>query len=837
MSPRTPRFPELPIDSALPGLLASLGDEASCVLQAPPGAGKTTHVPLALLDAPWLAGQRIVLLEPRRLAARAAAYRMADLLGEDAGRTVGYRMRQETRVSRHTRIEVVTEGVLTRMLLDDPSLEGIGIVIFDEFHERSLPADAGLAFCRQTQDVLRPDLRLLVMSATLDADALAQHLGEVPVVRSEGRMHPVETHYLGHALRGLRPENPTAEAVRRALRETEGDILVFLPGTAEIRRTLDLLTDAGAAVDVLPLFGDLTREEQDRALKPAASGRRKVILATSIAETSLTIDGVRVVVDAGLMRVPRFDASSGMTRLATLPVARDAADQRRGRAGRQAPGVCYRLWSDHEQQHLADARPPEILDADLAPLALDLAAWGAADPSELAWIDPPPAAAFARARKLLADLDALDAAGRLTPLGRDMADLPTHPRLAHMLLRSPDKPLAADLAALLEERDLLRGADGIAATDLRLRVELLNRVRAGERPGPMWHHMKVDRGALHQVLHGAARWRKRLGAGDRPADPSHAGAVLALAYPDRIAQRLAEGRYRMRDGRRAILDPHDPLASAPFLAAASLDGRPEGARLFLAAPLYREEIEAVLGGQVDTVDAVVWDRTGDRVVAKRERRLGAVVLAETPLNDAAPEAIARALLGEVAARGLHLLDWSKEAERLRARMAFVHHHFPDWPDASTEHLTATLADWLAPFVQHIHRLDELKKIDLVPALTALLGWERQRQLDTLAPERLEVPSGSAIAVDYSDPAKPVLAVRLQEVFGMMETPRLAGGRVPVTMHLLSPAQRPVQVTQDLASFWRDTYFDVRKDLRGRYPKHYWPEDPSQAEPTRRVKPR
>jgi ATP-dependent helicase HrpB len=826
--------PPLPIDPFLPALREALREHPRVVLQAPPGAGKTTRVPLALLDAPWFAGQRIVLLEPRRLAARAAAYRLAEQLDEEVGQTVGYRMRQETRVGQKTRIEVVTEGVLTRMLLDDPSLEGVGIVVFDEFHERSLVADVGLAFCRQTQEVLRPDLKLLVMSATLDADALAGHLG-APVIRSEGHMYPVDTRYLGHALRGLRPEAPTAEAVRRALRETEGDLLVFLPGTAEIRRTLELLADVTDRAEVLPLYGDLTREEQDRALRPA--GRRKVILATSIAETSLTIDGVRVVVDAGLMRVPRFDASSGMTRLVTLPVARDAADQRRGRAGRQAPGVCYRLWSEHQQQHLADARSPEILEADLAPLALDLAAWGTVEPAALSWIDPPPNPAFTQARALLEHLDAVDAGGHLTPLGREMAAMPAHPRLARMMALSPHPALAADIAALLEERDILRGQPGSNSADLRLRLEPINAVRNGDRLPATLHHMTVDRGAIHQVLQNANRWRQRLGIDHRPSDPTHAGATLALAYPDRIAQRLADGRFRLRDGRRAILDSQDPLAGADFLAAAALDGRPDGARLFLAAPLTRDDIEAVLGGQVDTVDTVAWDHSAERVTARRERRLGAVVLSSVPMPNAPPEAITRALLGEVASRGLHLLNWTQDADRLRARMAFLHHHFPDWPDLSAESLTATLTEWLGPFVQHIHRLDDLRKIDLVPALTALIGWERQRQLDTLAPERLEVPSSSQIALDYSDPARPVLAVRLQEVFGMMETPRLAGGRVPVTMHLLSPAHRPVQVTQDLASFWRDTYFEVRKDLRGRYPKHYWPEDPSQAEPTRRVRPR
>lgn len=831
----------LPIDDVLPALGKALSASSCAVLEAPPGAGKTTRVPLALLGSSWLGALKILMLEPRRLAARAAAYRLADQLGERVGETVGYRMRQDTRVSGETRIEVVTEGILTRMLLDDPALEDVGLVIFDEFHERSLPADLGLALCRQVQDLFRPDLKLLVMSATLDTGALARHLKGAPVVRSEGKMYPIETKYMGRTIRGTFIEPIVAETVQQALRETEGDILVFLPGAAEIRRTSERLTDTlPDSVYIHPLFGNLTRADQDRALAPSPDGTRKVVLSTSIAETSLTIDGVRIVIDSGQMRVPRFDPRTGMTRLETVPVTRDAANQRRGRAGRQAPGVCYRLWSEHEQYHLHDVRKPEILEADLAQLALDLAVWGVRDPDELDWLAKPPQNAYDAARTLLADLDAMDTTGRLTDVGQKMASLPTHPRLSHMLIQAASMghgALAADLAALSEERDVLMRPSAPAATDIRMRLELLNAVRSGKWSGQSWQHHQVKQGALKQVLQAAAMWRKHLHLRkDALTDPIQAGAVLALAYPDRIAQNTdAVGRYRLRDGGSATLDANDPLADAAFLVCTHLDGRPDGGRIFLAAPITIDEVEHQFLGKIGWTDEITWDRANERVQARQVQKLGALILRERPLQDVSQEAINPVLLGEAVNRGLHVLNWTKDVKQLRDRMAFMHHLDASWPDVSDHILAAGLIDWLGPFVFKARRLEDLKNIDLQAPLISLLNWEQQRELDRMAPKRIEVPSGSSIAVDYSEPELPVLAVRLQEVFGLSETPRIAKGQVPLTMHLLSPAQRPVQVTRDLASFWRDTYFEVRKDLRGRYPKHYWPEDPMQAQATRRVR--
>lgn len=833
----------LPIDSVLPMIKVALTTQNCAVLEAPPGAGKTTRVPLALLETPWLKGHKILMLEPRRLAARAAAYRMADQLGEKAGDTVGYRMRQDTLVGKRTRIEVVTEGILTRMLLDDPSLEGFGLVIFDEFHERSLSADLGLALCRQVQSLFRPDLRLLIMSATLDADVLAAYLGQAPVVRSEGKMYPVETKYLGHPIRGAFIEPIVAAAIQQALKETQGDLLVFLPGAAEIKRTAERL--AGVlpdTVNVYPLFGNLTREDQDRALARAAIGTRKVVLATSIAETSLTIDGVRVVVDSGQMRVPRFDPRTGMTRLETVPVTKDAADQRRGRAGRQAPGICYRLWSENEQHHLHAARSPEILDADLAPLALTLAVWGVAGPAELSWVDPPPDKAYDAAHTLLLDLEAMDATGRLTEAGKQMADLPTHPRLAHMLLEANaigHGALAADLAALLEERDILTRPSAPASADLRLRLELMANSQSGNHTRRSWHHHQVKQGGFKRVRRTAGMWRKYLRLpSDAASEPGVAGQVLALAYPDRIAQYTGTtGRFRLRDGRLASLDVNDPLAETPFLVVANLGGRADGARIFLAAPITITEIEDLFDDEIVWSEAIDWDRAGECVRSRMVQKLDVLILAEKPLRDVTQDSLNNVLLGEAANRGLHVLNWTKEATHLRNRLRFMHHLDPSWPDVSDEALVANLLEWVGPFVFNARRLEELKRIDLQPALVSLLTWEEQRDLDMMAPERIEVPSGSSITLDYTDPSQPVLAVRLQEVFGLTETPRIANGKVPLTMHLLSPAQRPVQVTRDLASFWRDTYFEVRKDMRGRYPKHYWPEDPMEAQATRQVRPR
>lgn len=854
-----PDLQTLPVVSVLAELRTALRTAQAAVLVAPPGAGKTTLVPLAVLEEGWLGDRKIVVLEPRRLAARAAADRMSVLLGEGrAGGTVGYRVRNDTRVSGRTRIEMVTEGVLTRMAQSDPSLGDIGLLIFDEFHERSLQADLGLGLALQSRSLLRPDLRLLVMSATLDAAPVAELLGDAPVVRSEGRTYPVDTRWRKTPVDGW-IEPPTARAVMRALERDEGDILVFLPGAAEIRRTASRLggADLPAGTAVHALHGRLPRDEQDRAIRPSPAGRRKVVLASAIAETSLTIEGVRVVVDAGLMRVPRFDPGTGMTRLETVRVTRDAADQRRGRAGRVAPGVCYRLWTRAEDRGLVPHRRPEILDADLAPLALELARWGAS-PGELQWLDPPPPAAYRQALELLRELDALDADGAITDHGRRMADFALHPRLAHMVLRATDMALgdtAALLAAVLAERDILRGRGRAPDADLRLRLEALaregrgrggGRARRGGSRGAAGDDL--DRGAVRTVRQEARRIRRGLrgvvppggstGSAADGADPASAGLLVALAYPDRIARRRPgeRGRFLLRNGRGARFGEPQPLEGEDWLAVAEVEGRGTEARIFRAAPLTLEEVEAELGGQIEEADEVVWDEEAGRVVARHLRRLGAITLAEHPLRDPPADAVARALLAGIRAAGLRVLPWSRETTQLRERLEFLHQLEPDeWASASERALEASLEEWLLPFMAGMKRLDDLRRLDLGEALLGRVGWDRRQAVDALAPTHLQVPSGSRIRIDYSDPDAPALAVKLQEVFGLTETPRVARGRVPLTLELLSPAQRPVQVTRDLASFWRDAYHEVRKDLRGRYPKHPWPEDPLTAEPTRRTK--
>jgi ATP-dependent helicase HrpB len=829
------RLPEtgLPIEPVLPALRDALRGGTAAVLQAPPGAGKTTLVPLALLDEPWLGGRKIVMLEPRRLAARAAAHRMAQLLGERVGETVGYRVRMETRVGPTTRVEAVTEGVLTRMLQHDPALEGAGIVVFDEFHERSLHADLGLALTLQSRAVLRDDLRVLVMSATLDGGPVARLLGDAPVVTSEGRAHPVETRWLPRRPEG-RVEAVTARTVRDALETEDGDILVFLPGAGEIRRVEEMLSDdLPRGVRIHPLFGNLPQEAQDEAIRPSPPGRRKIVLATSIAETSLTIEGVRVVVDSGLMRAPRFSPRTGMTRLETVAVSRASADQRRGRAGRLGPGICRRLWTEAEDAALQPYRPPEILEADLAPLALELAAWGVADPAELRWLDPPPAAAFGQARELLRELGALDAAGAATPHGRAMAALPLHPRLAHMLLRAKEMRLGAtacDLAALLAERDVLRGEGRAPDADARLRLGALR--REGGIGG-------ADAAALHRVRAEAKDLRRHLSTSPSETDDEAAGVLLALAYPDRIAQRRpgASGRYLLRNGRGAAFPHPQPLAEAPYIVAAELDDAGREGRIMIAAPVELAEIERHFADQVVAEDVVAWDEAAGAVRARRTERLGALVLHEAPLADPDPEHIAAALAAAVRQAGIGSLPWTKAAAQLRERIGFLHLHDPSFPDVSDEALSVSLGDWLGPHLYGLRKMEEVRRIDLVPVLEGMLAWEQRRRLDELAPTHVEVPSGSRIPVDYADPAAPVLAVRLQEVFGWSETPRIAGGRVPLTLHLLSPAHRPVQVTRDLASFWRAGYFEVKKDLKGRYPRHYWPDDPLVAEATARARPR
>lgn len=821
--------PDLPVTAVLPQLLAALARGPAAVLQAPPGAGKSTGVPPALLAAPWLGGQRILMLEPRRLAARAVAARIAWLLGEGVGGTVGYRMRMDTRVGPATRIEVVTEGILTRQLQSDPALEGIGCVVFDEFHERSLQADLGLALTLDARRHLRPDLRLLVMSATLDTAAVARLLGDAPVIVAPGLAHPVQTRYLERAS-SVPIDRQVTAAILRALGEDAGDLLVFLPGAGEIRRVERALGEQALppGTAVLPLYGDLPQADQERAIRPAPAGERKVVLATNIAETSLTIEGVRVVIDAGLERRARFDPASGMSRLDTVRVARDSADQRRGRAGRLAPGVCRRLWTEAEQRALRAQTPAEILEADLAPLALELAAWGAQAES-LAWLDPPPAAPFAQARDLLHALGALADGGTITPHGREMVALGTHPRLAHLLLRARDAGVAATgcaIAALLTERDILRGRDRDA--DLRTRLEL---VRSGT--------------VIESLRRTMQHFRRQLRAGNAPQaiDPEAAGWLLACAYPDRVGRwrEPKSGRYQLSGGRGARFAEPQALAGAEFIVVADLDAGEREARIFLAAPLAAADLEAHFAAELRQTDRIAWDSREQAVLARCQRHLGALLVADAPRPDPPREALAAAMLDGIRELGLTALPWTPELRSWQARVALlrrVDERAPSpWPDLGDAALLATLSDWLAPWLDGVTRRDHLARLPLGEALRARLDWSQQQRLDALAPTHLAVPSGSRIAIDYLDEAGPGLAVRLQEVFGLEDTPRIAGGCVPVMMKLLSPARRPVQVTQDLKSFWAKGYHEVRRELKGRYPKHYWPEDPHQAQPTHRVRPR
>ena len=847
----------LSIDEVLPELRRVLRECSSAVLMAPPGAGKSTVVPLVLLDEGWAAGKRILMLEPRRLAARAVALRMAETLGEAVGRTVGYRMRLDTRVSRDTRVEVVTEGVLTRMLQSDPALEGVAAVLFDEYHERSLQADLGLALTLDARESVAPELKILVMSATLEGAAVSRLLGDAPVVTAHGRAFPVTTRYAGKGMpplpemgagRGTQesPEALTARIVRLALEEEQGDVLVFLPGAREIHRVRALLEGSATAASsgagrpqLLPLYGELSSEEQDAALTPARPGSRRVVLATNIAETSLTIPGVRVVVDSGLVRRLRFDPATGMSRLETERISRASAEQRQGRAGRMEPGVCYRAWSEGAQRSLAPFSPAEIVEADLTPLALELAGWGVRDAAALKWLDPPPAAMLASARDLLERLGALDAGGRITPHGREMTRLGVHPRLAHMLLRARrtgSLALAADLAALLSERDLLRGTTGARDADIRGRIEALR----GESES-----VGMDRAALHRARRSARDLLRQVGAAadsnpSEAASGGSAGGLLALAFPDRIGRRRpgGEGRFTLANGRGAHFAEPQALSRQELIVAVDLDDRERDARIRLAAPVSREDIDEHMASRLVRADSVEWNAREQAVLARRVLRLDSLVLEESALPEVPREEALAAMLEGIRQLGIESLPWSREARNLQARLAFVRRlggDFERWPDLADTALAGSVGDWLAPWLDGITRRDHLARIPLLDALLARLSWDQRRELDALAPTHLVVPSGSRIRIDYTDESAPAVSVRLQEVYGLGATPRIGGGRVPVIFKLLSPAQRPVQVTRDLASFWRGSYAEVRKDMRGRYPKHYWPENPLEADPVRGVR--
>lgn len=833
----------LPIDDILPELCASLERAPNAVVQAAPGAGKTTRIPLRLLDAPWRGGGRIIMLEPRRLAARAAARRMAQTLGETIGETVGYRIQLDNKTGPDTVIEVVTEGILTRRLQSDPSLDGVAAVIFDEFHERNLQADLGLALCLDCQAGLREDLRLLVMSATLDVEPIAELMGDAPVIASAGRAFPVETRYLGKPPADRFGDTlcpAVASAVTQALREETGSILAFLPGEGEIRRVERLLTESALPgdVDVFPLYGALPQRAQDQAVSPPADGWRKVVLATSIAETSLTIEGIRVVVDGGQSRNPRFDPQSGMTRLFTEPVSLAAATQRQGRAGRIEPGICYRLWDKAGEGAFRQFSQPEILDADLAPLALDLANWGIQDPGALNWLTPPPTAPLDQGQDLLRLLHAIDDPGRITAHGREMARLPMHPRLAHMMIegaKSGWAENACNVAALLTDRDIAQ-RDGRApiAVDLSLRVHALK----GEATS-----LPVNRNALGRARALAKQWRRR---GPQTAGHEQAldlspdeqiGALIALAYPDRIAERRpgGEARYRLSNGKGAVLPAEDGLRDAPYLAIAETNGDARDARIRIAAPISAATIEHLFAAGIWEGETAIWDSQSRSVVARRQRRLNVLVLSDIPAKNIPDDRIAAALVAGIRDLGLDCLPWSREATDWRQRALCFHQATGQGADMSDVALLDALEEWLLPYLDGMSRLQHLKSLDLLAILKARLDWSAQQAMDKQVPTQLTVPSGSRIRIDYTDPAAPVLPVKLQEMFGATETPSILNGAMALSIHLLSPAGRPLQITRDLQAFWSNTYPQVKAEMKGRYPKHPWPDDPLAAQPTRHTK--
>jgi ATP-dependent helicase HrpB len=855
-------MPRLPIEQVIPDIQQALACGNRLVLVAPPGAGKTTRVPLALLEEPWLAGRMIILLEPRRLAARNAAARMADLLGEHTGDTVGYRIRAERCESQRTRILVVTEGILTRMLQADPELASAALVIFDEFHERNLHADLSLAFCLQSQELLRPDLKLLVMSATLDAAGVARLLDDAPVVTSAGQTFPVETTYLPDKAPLPEPGRISEAVLRRlehVLAEQAGSVLVFLPGVREIKQVeqalgaLPLEQLPGNPV-VAPLYGDLSREQQDRAIQPCADGRRKIVLATNIAETSLTIEGIAVVIDSGLERQARFDPGSGMNRLETVFIARDSADQRSGRAGRLGPGQCFRLWTAGQQQRMARHAIPEILLSDLAPLVLETVNWGARDINELRWLDAPNAGAVAQARELLCELGAIDNTPRITAHGRQLLETGAHPRLAHMMIRAAQAGHGFDaclLAALLTERDIFT-ASGTRSADVAPRLALLRRFRQDDSAACA---DGVNRQQCRLVLRSAQEFHRRIQRYERQAgadaidDRDLHGVLLAWAYPERIARarHAAGNRYLMRSGKGAFLDDGEALGNAEFIVAADLDGRQREARIYLAAEIPLQQIEARFASDIARTTSVNWNTQTQSVDAVTRTCLGAIVLEQHAAVDISRAAVQAALLAGIRQCGIDCLPWDKRAQTLRQRVAFLHRQqqigaiddpelgsltLPDLSDAA---LSAHLESWLLPYLDTHNSIRKLQALDLHTILLGSLGRALQQALDRLAPTHMMVPSGSRIEIDYSDTNTPVLAVRLQELFGLQQTPAILNGRYQLLLHLLSPGYKPMQVTQDLASFWKTTYFEVRKELRGRYKKHHWPEDPLTAPATSRAK--
>lgn len=834
---RSRMIPDFPIQQIIPDAKRVLEKQPLLILQAPPGAGKSTILPLQLLEENWLASKKIILLEPRRLAARAVATRMASLLQEPVGKTVGYRIRFENKVSSQTRIEIVTEGILTRMLQNDNALEGVGLVIFDEFHERSLQVDLALALCYQMQQILRPDLRLLIMSATLDGAKLSALLNNAPILTSEGRQYPVAIQYISTDEKTPLHLN-MARAVRKALAEQPGDILAFLPGAGEIQRTQQVLEQDGVNALVFPLYGDLSQQKQQEAILPDAGGKRKIVLATSIAETSLTIEGIKTVIDSGYARVPRFDPRSGLTKLETVRVTKDAADQRAGRAGRLSAGTCYRLWSEGSHIHLNANRKPEIMEADLAPLMLELSQWGIKNMEELSWLTLPPPGAQAQAKELLHALDALQD-NQITARGKKMLQLPTHPRLAHMLIEAgifqkddakDYTALACDIAAMLEERDPLPKEAG---TDLSLRIELLRKYRSGER-------VNAERSVLDRIERLSFSWRKLLNTEVDNSIPNtfHIGKLIAAAYPERIAKRMDKNglRYRLGNGRIARLAEHDPLVSEEWIAIAHLDGGSAEGKIFLAAPFD----SADLAGLAIEKEVISWDKEKKMITGFLQKQVGNLTLESKPIHRMDETKRIAVLCAMVREEGLRVLNWGDVQEEWQARVLSLRtwRTQEGWPDVSEEHLLHTLEEWLSPYLLNVYKLSELQKLDLQQMLNSILPWDLAQKLDVLAPAKMKVPTGSLIKLSYAtDGSKVEMAVRLQEVFGLTDTPCINEGKNKVVMHLLSPGYKPVQITQDLKSFWNKTYFEVRKDLLSRYPRHHWPDNPLTAEAVRGPKKR
>ena len=867
----------LPVARIIPELCQALTSNKRAVLQAPPGAGKTTFVPLALLDQPWLGKKKIIMLEPRRLAVRACAAHMASMLGEKPGQTIGYQIRMERCISQDTRIEVITEGILTRQIQSDPSLEKAGLVIFDEFHERHIHSDLGLALCLEAGEVFNEDLRILVMSATMDLSVMSVLLGNVPMITSQGRTYPVSTYYMppksASQVRGnLYPgqyrgnlyhpiRSACLAAIENALVRESGDILVFLPGVAQIRDLAKVLTENlcssefGKDLSILPLYGNLTRTQQAAAIAPSLPGKRKIVLATSIAETSLTIEGVRVVVDTGLMRVPRFSSSTGMSRLETIPVSRASADQRRGRAGRTAPGVCYRIWSEHFNKGLKEFNRPEILSADLTGVVLELAQWGVSDPGVLKWLDPPPSKGFEQARNLLTQLNALDGHGCITDHGQKILRAGVHPRLAHMILRADgigQGLLACRLAALLGERDILFFQADDYDPDIRLRLEVLDRMGRIPKRNPdrvlgknLNNAFTFNENLARTILKNAARIKKDLTIHSSVLDIEQAGRVLSFAWPERVAKNRNNKTlsFLMASGSGAFFRSANPLSFLPYIVAVHLDGVQRNAGIYLAAPYAEKYLEQDFKDRIKIRKQVTWDPGTGSVRTFCYTHYHKLIIRETPVPDPDPEEVRACLIQGIQESGLSILPWTRKLRQLQHRAMFLKSqgHFSELPDLSDTSLAESLALWLGPFLDHIQSAAGLKRVDLASALAGLLTWEQQQTIQNHAPTHVIVPSGSRIPLQYMGDKglleSPVLAVRLQEMFGLAHSPAIARGRIPITLHLLSPAGRPVQITQDLESFWNNTYPTVKKDLKGRYPKHYWPEDPFLAKPTSRVKPR